>query len=287
MLVGPYYHCICRPVGPLINFLPYLELSKLSSIFLSHSHADKPFARKLAGDLRKAGHAVWVDEAEINIGDSLIEKIREGLDQVDFVAVIITSASVTSKWVTRELDIASNREIEENRVVVLPLMLESVELPGFLKGKFYGDFTDMSRYEEVFSLLLRKLGGTVSAPFTPPAEELSQLRAQLRAAQTAAAEHQAALQAHQSLALRGKSQKLVDAIVTANKKFPFHAPVNLTHAFEVCNTPVTLDYLLWAIAKAERKGAHVLETLLSIDNKWPEVQSMLSAYESVLSGVNG
>lgn len=254
----------------------------MSSIFLSHSHADKSFARRLAADLRKAGHAVWIDEAEINIGDSLIEKIREGLDQVDFVAAIITSASAASKWVTRELDIASNREIEENRVVVLPLLLEFVDLPGFLKGKFYGDFTDMSRYEETLELLLRKLG-PVATPFNPPADELAQLKAQLRVAQAAAAEHEAALHAHQSLALRAKSQKLADAIVTAKKRFPFHAPINLTHAFEVFDTPVTLDYLLWAIAKSEQRGAHQLEVLLTIDNKWPEVKAMLSAYESVLS----
>src|SRR5690606_27939693 len=130
----------------------------------------------------------------------------------------------------------------ENRVVVLPLLLESVELPGFLKGKFYGDFTDFSRYEETLELVLRKLG-PVTAPTTPPIEELDLLRAQLSAAQAAAAEHSANLQAHQSIALRGKSTKLVEAIVAANKKFPFHAPINLTHAFEVCSTPVTLDYL--------------------------------------------
>jgi hypothetical protein len=258
----------------------------LSSVFLSHSHADKPFARRLAADLRGAGHAVWIDEAEINIGDSLIEKIREGLDQVDFVAAIISSASVASKWVTRELDIASNREIEESRVVVLPLLVESVDLPGFLKGKFYGDFTDQSRYDETLALLLRKLGA-VSPPVTPPSEELAHLRAQLSSAQAAAAEHEAALHTHQSIALRGKSQKLRDAIAAANKNFPFHAPINVTHAFEVCNTPVTLDYLLWAIAKSERKGAHQLEALLSIDNKWPEVHAMLSAYESLLSAAKG
>ncbi|WP_036300473.1 toll/interleukin-1 receptor domain-containing protein [Methylotenera sp. L2L1] len=254
----------------------------MSTIFLSHSHADKPFARRLAADLRKAGHAVWIDEAEINIGDSLIEKIREGLDQVDFVAAIITAASVTSKWVTRELDIASNREIEENRIVVLPLLVEYVELPGFLKGKFYGDFTDMSHYDEVFELLLRKLGST-AASLSPPIDELTQLRAQLSAAKAAVTEHEAALHVHETLALRGKSEKLIDTIAAANKKFPFHAPINFTHAFEVGNTPVTLDYLLWAIAKSERKGAHPLEALLTLDNKWPEVHAMLSAYESILS----
>lgn len=130
----------------------------MSNVFLSHSHADKPFARRLAARLEAEGHGVWIDEAEINIGDSLIEKIRDGIDQVDYVAAILSSASIESEWVTRELDIASSREIEEKRVVVLPLLVEHVKLPGFLKGKFYGDFTDEAKFDEMLSLLLRKLG---------------------------------------------------------------------------------------------------------------------------------
>ena len=39
------------------------------------------------------GHSVWIDEAEINIGDSLIGKIREGLDEVDFVAAVLSKHS--------------------------------------------------------------------------------------------------------------------------------------------------------------------------------------------------
>ena len=46
----------------------------MGSIFLSHNSADKPFVRKLAADLRRNGFYAWVDEAEIKLGDSLIEK---------------------------------------------------------------------------------------------------------------------------------------------------------------------------------------------------------------------
>lgn len=258
----------------------------MSSLFLSHSHEDKSFARKLASDLRKAGHGVWIDEAEINIGDSLIEKIREGLDQVDFVAAVLSTSSINSAWVTRELDIASNREIEEKRVVVLPLLLEQVELPGFLKGKFYGDFTDPSRYDETLSLLIRKLG-TTTEPIQPSRDELAILREQLAVAKASAAEHIKALQAHQRIALRGKSRKLIDAVLAANEKFPLHAPINATHAFEVSNKPITLDYLLWAIAKTQRVGAHPLEVLLTLENKWPEVEAMLEAYDDLLSSAKG
>jgi hypothetical protein len=111
----------------------------MSSVFISYSHRDKLFARRLAGDLRDEGHTVWIDEAEIRVGDSLIERMRAAIDAVDFVATIVSSASIDSSWVKKELDLASNREMSENRVVVLPILLDDVELPGFLKGKFYAD----------------------------------------------------------------------------------------------------------------------------------------------------
>lgn len=253
----------------------------MTSIFLSHSHADKQFARKLGKDLRKSGYAVWIDEAEINIGDSLIEKIREGLDQVDYVAAILSSASIASQWVTRELDIASNREIEENRVVVLPLLLEKVELPGFLKGKFYGDFTDPDDYADVFQLLTRKLGGAANSE--APADELEALRAEVAAAKEKAAQYAAQLDGHQKLALHGKTPELITRIKEVNERFPDHAVINTTHAFQVGEMPVTLDYLLWAIAKAQRKGAHPLESLLTMHNKWSDAEAMLQAYENLLT----
>jgi hypothetical protein len=258
----------------------------VSSVFLSHSHYDKAFARKLAGDLRLAGHAVWIDEAEINIGDSLIEKIRDGLDQVDYVAAILSRASIDSPWVTRELDIASNREIDEGRTVVLPLLVEKVNLPGFLRGKFYGDFTDPNSYQKSFDLLLRTLGPATKVP-QPTADELVQLRAQLETAQAVAAQHRAALEEHQMVALHGKSEKLKQAVAGANAKFPAHAAINTTHAFEVHGSPVTLDYLLWAIAKSARRGSHPLEILLSLDKKWGSVAAMLSAYDELLSAAGG
>ena len=62
----------------------------MSSIFLSHNSVDKPFVRKLANDLRRGGHYAWVDEAEIKVGDSLIDKIEEGIDNTDFFGVTIS-----------------------------------------------------------------------------------------------------------------------------------------------------------------------------------------------------
>jgi hypothetical protein len=204
----------------------------MAHVFLSHSHKDKPFARRLAADLRNAGHSVWTDEAEINIGDSLIGKIRAGLDQVDFVAALLSATSVKSPWVEKELEIASTREIDEKRVVGLPLLISDVELPGFLRGKFYGDFRDETAYEQTFALLLRALGPSVPVPSVGE-KELKQLREELAIARRLAAEHEVNARRAEEAAFHAKSPELKAAITAANQKFPQHAPINKTYAFQI------------------------------------------------------
>lgn len=128
------------------------------SVFLSHNSLDKPFVRRLAVDLENQGVTCWIDEAEIKVGESLIEKIRAGLDTVNFVAVVLSQNSVASPWVQREVDVAMNQEIAGRRVKVLPIMYRTCELPGFLLGKLYADFTDEGRYDESLEKLVRSVG---------------------------------------------------------------------------------------------------------------------------------
>ena len=68
----------------------------MPSVFLCHSSKDKAFARKLASMLKANGVDVWIDEAEVRIGDSLIHKIGSAIDETDYVAAILSYNSVTS-----------------------------------------------------------------------------------------------------------------------------------------------------------------------------------------------
>jgi hypothetical protein len=115
-------------------------------LFLSHSHADREFCEKLAEDLRHEGVFVWTDEAEMQIGDSLIRKISEAIDETDYLVVILSKSSVKSRWVRKEVDIAMTQEIRGKRVKVLPVLLEDCVIPSFLKDKVYADFRDILKY---------------------------------------------------------------------------------------------------------------------------------------------
>lgn len=128
------------------------------SIFLSHNHKDKMFVRKLATDLDAHGIKYWLDEAEMKIGDSLIKKIREGIDSVNYFAIILSPNSVNAPWVVNELDVAMNQQISNKSIKVLPIMLKECELPGFLIGKLYADFQDENYYEESFKKLVNSMG---------------------------------------------------------------------------------------------------------------------------------
>ena len=143
-----------------------------STIFLSHNSHDKDFVRRLAGDLSRYGVKFWLDEAEIQIGDSLIGKIEQGISDMDYIGVVLSPESVNSQWVKREVEIALTLEIGGKEVRVLPLLYKKCEIPAFLRGKAYADFTLETEYENSLFKVLRRLGindpQEVAASTVPP-----------------------------------------------------------------------------------------------------------------------
>ena len=131
------------------------------SIFLSHTHEDKEFVRKIFSDLLTRGFHAWLDEAEIGPGESLIAKIEEGIDRMDYLGVVLSEHSVQSDWVLREVRMALVQEIRGRKVKVIPLVIEDCRLPGFLLDKLYIDFRDRSAdtYQKGLALLARALEG--------------------------------------------------------------------------------------------------------------------------------
>jgi hypothetical protein len=131
---------ILKLLPPKYDLSKYLPIRAHPKVFMSHSHKDKYFCRSLARRLNESGIDVWIDEAEMKVGQSLIAMIRDALDNVDFVIAIISSASVESEWVKEELDIAMNRQIKNRRIIVLPVVKDECIFPGFLVGKYFADF---------------------------------------------------------------------------------------------------------------------------------------------------
>ena len=109
-------------------------------IFISYSHKDKAFVDRLAMQLVRRNVNVWLDRWELAVGDSLVERIQEAVDGASALLVILSKASVASEWCKKELSAGLLRELEEKRVVVMPVMLEDCDVPVFARGKLFADF---------------------------------------------------------------------------------------------------------------------------------------------------
>ena len=112
-----------------------------ADIFLCHSTVDKAFVRRLASDLRELKVSAWFDEWELGPGDSLVERIGAALETSVYVGVILSPASIKSRWCKRELNQALAREIRLGAKTILPIRVSDVKLPPFLEDKLYLDFS--------------------------------------------------------------------------------------------------------------------------------------------------
>ena len=87
--------------------------TKVWDVFISHASEDKEgVARPLARLLEKSGLKVWLDESELCLGDSLREKIDEGLARSKYGIVILSRHFFSKKWPKAELDGLFSRETE-------------------------------------------------------------------------------------------------------------------------------------------------------------------------------
>ena len=109
-------------------------------VFISYSSSDREFADKMAVQLVQNKVPVWFDKWELHAGDSLITKIQQAVGGASALIVILSRASVESPWCTKELNTGLVRELEEKRVVVVPVLIEDCEIPVFLREKMYADF---------------------------------------------------------------------------------------------------------------------------------------------------
>ena len=120
----------------------------MATVFLSHSSADKTIVRQLTRRIEDAGHTVWLDEEQLHVGDSLADRLGESVAEADFVAVALSPRSVKSAWVREELNAALADQIKQARVKVLPILVESCEIPPLLRDRVYADISSDRRFNE-------------------------------------------------------------------------------------------------------------------------------------------
>ena len=108
-------------------------------IFISHSSRDKAAALDLATKLNFCAIDVWLDDWELEVGQSLTDGIAKAMDDSRFIAILITENYNKTVWTKTEYKKALAREQKEQRTVMLPLIVGEAEIPDFIEDKIYID----------------------------------------------------------------------------------------------------------------------------------------------------
>ncbi|WP_280209166.1 toll/interleukin-1 receptor domain-containing protein [Nocardia cyriacigeorgica] len=107
-------------------------------IFISYSSADRTLVEKIANDLKKSSVRPWWDAWEMKPGDSLRERINDGIASARYFMVVLSSESLKSNWVKYELNSGMILDIEQQGVRVIPAVapnLPQEEIPVDLRAR--------------------------------------------------------------------------------------------------------------------------------------------------------
>lgn len=103
--------------------------------FLSYSFDDRDIADRVARALMTSGIDTWWAEWEIGSGDSLRQKIDNGLETCTHFIVLLTPSAMRKPWVQQEMDAGLIRRISgQARFIPLRHNLSAGDLPPLLSG---------------------------------------------------------------------------------------------------------------------------------------------------------
>jgi hypothetical protein len=116
-------------------------------VFISHSSSDKWVARQISRQLDEFGVDSFLDEKDIETGDSIDQTIQEHLSDCDELLMLLSPAALDSPWVLIEV---GGAKALKKRLVPILLHVGTNDLPAPLATGLARDLNDIeSYYEEI------------------------------------------------------------------------------------------------------------------------------------------
>ena len=153
-------------VGESENAVP--SIAAQPKVFLSWGLEDRALAEPIANALMDKGVKTWWSEWCINAGDSLRQKIDEGLNDCTHFVVLLTPQSIKKPWVNQEIDAGFALMLSQRKVKFIALRhgLQVGELPPLMQGMLSPEISDPKH--DLTALVNEIYGVSKKPPLGPP-----------------------------------------------------------------------------------------------------------------------
>ena len=140
--------------------------------FITHSHKDNEFVRRLVDDLYRAGLEGFCDLDAIKPGDNFVDRINQGLESCTIYVPVLSNDVLDSPWCKTEISAAlelMHRRGREGCPRIISLLIEDCfdRIPVLLR--IWLQISFLERYEEGLKRLIAAISGEeAQTPDTPP-----------------------------------------------------------------------------------------------------------------------
>ncbi len=105
--------------------------------FISYARSNSDFVDALVAGLKKDG--VWVDKWDMDLGDELPLKVESGISQASEFILVLSDASLQSRWVRYESHMAAIRALEDSNFRMVVVRIDHCKVPLRFKPFLYVD----------------------------------------------------------------------------------------------------------------------------------------------------
>lgn len=152
-------------------------LTKSPKAFLCHATEDIELARRVAHSLQRDGVDTFFSEWSIGAGDSIRQRIDEGLGGCTHFVVLLTESSINKPWVNAEIDGAFMRKVQgECQLLPVRYNLDVNRLPPLLRRLLSPKINDLT-YEQDMRMLTGTIYGVSRKPPLGQRPEFTRLAA--------------------------------------------------------------------------------------------------------------
>ena len=121
------------------------------TVFVSHSSSDRGIAAKIVSEMERAGVRGWIDTRELDPGDELDGTLEEAIRTARCVIVVLSSASVDSEWVRKEI-----RWARKYRKKIVPVKAGVCTIPPEIANRLvYCDLSNLETADGEWRRLIR------------------------------------------------------------------------------------------------------------------------------------
>lgn len=122
-------------------------------VFLSHSSKDKELVDKVFYELQKSEVGAWYDKEEIMAGESITDKINDGLSKSDFGLIFLSESFLNgqSGWTIAEANFFMQQRMRDpsKKFIIVNIDVAHHDMPPLMQDYRYVDVTKTGFMDEI------------------------------------------------------------------------------------------------------------------------------------------